>query len=264
MADITSVHGIERAVIVVVPEVKPPRTVDTMYRTFCQSADNDEYMKEAVDASEGKDFSISAGGEYEKDDDHDDESDRAGDAETREMETGENGGRQDRTQPETVPARSAEEEEEEEASGREDEDGHNRDETDDDAGSSDDSQSASEAEDPSVPVEEKDPLTYADAYSEQQIRAALASLSKQSRKDIFYIGSRTVCQLILLHLGKDPPTKGSEDGTSGDSEMAGHAETSGDKETSGHAETSGDKGISGLAEMDGHTGLSADKMSGDT
>ena len=61
-----------------------------------------------------------------------------------------------------------------------------------------------EEKDPDIPVEKKDPYTYTDSHSAEQIKAALESLSLQSRQDVFYIGSRAVCQLILVHNGKDP------------------------------------------------------------
>lgn len=61
-----------------------------------------------------------------------------------------------------------------------------------------------ECKDADVPKAQKDPYTYADSKSKQQIQAALESLSMQSRQDVFYIGSRAVCQLVLIHPGKDP------------------------------------------------------------
>ena len=61
--------------------------------------------------------------------------------------------------------------------------------------------------------EEEDSLAYMDRNSELQIQAALASLSDESRKDVFYIGSRTVCQLILVHLGRDLSRDSSVEGS---------------------------------------------------
>jgi hypothetical protein len=46
-------------------------------------------------------------------------------------------------------------------------------------------------------------LTFANRYSEKHVSAALASLSPQSLKDVFYIGSRAVAQMILIHRGPD-------------------------------------------------------------
>ena len=88
VADITSVHGIERAVIIAVPEVQEPKTIDTTYRTFCQSADNDCHLKEAIEASAGKDFTISAAGEYQRGDDDDDGQEGAGDIDVEGREEG--------------------------------------------------------------------------------------------------------------------------------------------------------------------------------
>ena len=61
-----------------------------------------------------------------------------------------------------------------------------------------------ERKDMDIRKAQKDPYTYADSKSKQQIQAALESLSMQSRQDVFYIGSRAVCQLVLIHPGKDP------------------------------------------------------------
>lgn len=237
VADITSVHGIERAVIIAVPEVREPKTIDTTYRTFCQSADNDCQLKEAIEASAGKDFTISAAGEYQRGDDDDDDGQEGtgdGDSEGRE-EGGGVGAARDKPQ-EADGAAGLTAAEGDEPPDRQTEDGDDRDEDDDD------SQSASESEDD----EERDPLTYADAHSERHIKAALASLSPQSRKDIFYIGSRTVCQLILLHLAKDPPH-------GGPGHTAGHPDTPGHPDTSGHSETSGHTEMSGNTESSRHT-----------
>ncbi|KAK7492448.1 hypothetical protein BaRGS_00016321 [Batillaria attramentaria] len=47
-------------------------------------------------------------------------------------------------------------------------------------------------------------VCYAGDYSERCIKAAVDSLREESKQDIFYIGSRAVCQLILVHYGKVP------------------------------------------------------------
>nr|KAG5703575.1 hypothetical protein BaRGS_000960 [Batillaria attramentaria] len=47
-------------------------------------------------------------------------------------------------------------------------------------------------------------LTYGGDFSEKEIKDALDTLTEQARRDIFYIGSRAVCQLVIFHHGKNP------------------------------------------------------------
>ena len=47
-----------------------------------------------------------------------------------------------------------------------------------------------------------------DREGPQRVEAALASLGEQCRKDVFYIGSRAVCQLVLIHLATEPGQSG--------------------------------------------------------
>ncbi|KAK7106033.1 uncharacterized protein [Littorina saxatilis] len=206
IVDMTSVHGLERAVIIVVPEVNMPPQLPTMYKTSftlpeesktkaeeekvsaeaavkeTQAADEpiafekirqDDPMKEALEAADGQDFSISAAGEFVKEDDSDEEKTTAdtGRKETV-MEV-----QEEQSQQETTPSGAPSQPQKTPTDGKD--------------------YDTSDEEDEGI-----DSLTYADNKSERKIKAALASLSDQSRKDIFYIGSRAVCQLILVHLGK--------------------------------------------------------------
>ncbi|KAK7106016.1 hypothetical protein V1264_017322 [Littorina saxatilis] len=181
IVDMTSVHGLERAVIVVVPEVNMPPQLPTMYKTFFTTPEEskeirqEDPMKEVLEEADGKNFSISAAGEFKKEDDSDDENTTAdnGNKDTAMEVQGE------QSQPEASPCVIPSQLQKIDTDGK----GEDYD--------------TSDEEDEGI-----DSLTYADNESERKIKAALASLSDQSRKDIFYIGSRAVCQLILVHRGK--------------------------------------------------------------
>ncbi|KAK7492447.1 hypothetical protein BaRGS_00016320 [Batillaria attramentaria] len=47
-------------------------------------------------------------------------------------------------------------------------------------------------------------LPYGGGFSENEIKDALETLTQQARRDIFYIGSRAVCQLVIFHHGENP------------------------------------------------------------
>ena len=262
VVDLTSVHGLERAVIIIIPEVKPraqagrlqgpskggalPRGVSEAIATGqaggrddvtltsdlkvdedLQDVDEgaphptdgssggatgesidpvlvnrDPQIREAINAQ--KDLTVTARGAVEDDDaldDHDEEDVEMKDAVVPLGGAG-GGGGSDSPKGDHPPS-SAPEQDAEMRDASADDDGSEA-----KAAGQQSSPSPSEQpqpKDPDIPVEAKDPYTYTDAFSKEQIKAALESLSLQSRKDVFYIGSRAVCQLILVHRGKDPP-----------------------------------------------------------
>ena len=206
VTDMTSVHGLERAVIIIVPEVCHLPPVQTSYTTFFTNEDEDKStLQEAVAEANGSDFTVTGDGTFEKD------RDDGQDAESREedMDTGSvvdcasvaDSFATDNS--EALSAGQLMETEEEDDDDEEDPQYTCYDELV--ISDSDDDTDAVMETDSTDPQQEK--LTgdsiFTNKYSQQTIAAALASLSEQSRRDIFYIGSRAVCQLILIHQAPD-------------------------------------------------------------
>ncbi|XP_076457675.1 uncharacterized protein LOC143291607 [Babylonia areolata] len=257
IADVTSVHGLERAIIIVIPEVNDPPALPARYQGMLypepplkpkpekkkkkKKKDKDskflpKHLKDALKKGEqeGKDgITVTASGEVEEDI-ADTVTHTAAEAQPAKpdphMEAGKEEGRslamaagtsqegtgddgvEDETQDMDVdhqnsdtaprpeePAPTEDSDMKESAAGG--------------ATGAPPSQKCGVKVDDSQPsatthIPELDtPYTYNDTFSKTEITAALQSLSPLSRKDVFYIGSRAVCQMILIHLGKGTRNK---------------------------------------------------------
>ncbi|XP_070202242.1 uncharacterized protein [Littorina saxatilis] len=235
IVDLTSVHGLERAVIIIIPEVKPPPPLPRSLLLNPLYEDklpvNVRDLVEMRQAEGKDDIILTADGKEEEDLSDDEESlpemfvkhdpnikaameagedlvmtgdgkhlveagvegDRVRVADVEMKEAGSSDGSQH-------PAPQEEDVEMKDISGLAEQAGRPQ-------ASPPTPDQASEQNKSKTSSVKEEPFRYTDTHSKRQIQAAIDSMSKQSRQDMFYIGSRAVCQLILVHPGKDPEKK---------------------------------------------------------
>ncbi|XP_070202206.1 uncharacterized protein [Littorina saxatilis] len=235
IVDLTSVHGLERAVIIIIPEVKPPPPLPRSLLLNPLYEDklpvNVRDLVEMRQAEGKDDIILTADGKEEEDLSDDEESlpemfvkhdpnikatmeagedlvmtgdgehlveaevegDRVRVADVEMKEAGSSDGSQH-------PAPQEEDVEMKDISGLAEQAGRPQ------ASPPTPDQASEQNKSKTLSVKEE-PFRYTDTHSKRQIQAAIDSMSKQSRQDMFYIGSRAVCQLILVHPGKDPEKK---------------------------------------------------------
>ncbi|XP_070202201.1 uncharacterized protein [Littorina saxatilis] len=240
IVDLTSVHGLERAVIIIIPEVKPPpplprslllnplyedklppnvRDLIEMRQAEGKDdiiltadgkeeedlSDDQESLPESVDPAfvkhdpnikesmeAGEDLVMTGDGKHLVEEEVEGDRVRVADGEMKEAGSSSEGSQR--------PAPEEEDVEMKDISGLAEQAGRPQ-------ASPPTPDQASEQNKSKASSFKEEPFRYTDTHSKKQIQAAIDSMSLQSRQDMFYIGSRAVCQLILVHPGKDPEKK---------------------------------------------------------